>query len=61
MFHKIDMGDQFKTLKTLMFGIALGAVAVALTLDNRGMAMIKAFQHPIAVNGMSVNLQISQK
>lgn len=55
------MGDQFKTLKTLMFGIALGAIAVALTLDNRGMAMIKAFQHPIAVNGMSVNLQISQK
>jgi hypothetical protein len=61
MIHKIEMGDKFRTLKTFMFGLALGAVAVALTLDNRFGAMVKAFQHPMAVNGMSVQLQISQK
>lgn len=61
MFHKFDMGDKFQSLKTFVLGLALGAVVVALMLDNRGGAMIKAFQNPVAVNGMKVNLQVSQK
>ncbi len=61
MIHKIDMGDNFKTVKTFVFGLALGAIAVALTLDNCFGAMVKAFQHPMAVNEMNIQLQISQK
>ena len=61
MLHKLNFSDKFRTVKIFVTGLALGAVVTALSLDNRAMAMIKAFQNPIAINGMTVSMEIVKK
>lgn len=46
--------NKFGWVKPFMIGLFLGASIVALTLDNRYSAMIKAFQNPQAINEVSV-------
>lgn len=39
-----------KNTKPFIFGLMVGAIAVAMTLDNRAGAILKAFNAPEAVN-----------
>lgn len=50
-----------KTLIAPSLGILFGAVMMALILDNRIGAMIKAFQHPQIVNSSQFAAEITAK
>ncbi len=39
-----------KNTKPFIFGLMIGAIAVAMALDNRAGAILKAFNAPEAVN-----------
>lgn len=51
----------FAWVKPLVIGFVFGAVVVALSLDNRGGAMLKAFMNPEEVNAVQFSSQIVVK
>lgn len=61
MIHKIKLDDKLKTVKVFTLGLLIGAVVMGLSLDNRMGALIKAFNHPTAINGMSVSVEVIKK
>lgn len=54
------LGLRFKFAKTFVLGILLGSILTALLLDKRYLAMMKAFQNPTAINGMTFKVEIKK-
>lgn len=57
----LNFSDKFQTMKIFVTGVALGAIVTALALDNRLGAMMKAFNSPQAINGMTVSVEVIKK
>lgn len=57
----LEVENKFKTVKTFVLGLIIGAVVTALYLDNRAGAMLKAFKNPVAINGMTVSVDVIKK
>ena len=56
-----DLGLRFKFAKTFVLGLLIGAFLTALMLDKRYLAIMKAFQNPQAVNGLTFSVEVSKK
>ena len=50
-----------RSVKPYIMGFLLGALLMALLLDNRAGAMFKAFMNPVAVNGMTLSTEVVSK
>lgn len=50
-----------KTILAVMLGVVLGGAVVALVLDGRGAAMVKAFNNPTAVNQTNFGVEVVVK
>ena len=50
-----------KTIAAITLGVLLGGVTIALVLDGRGAAMLKAFNNPTAVNETNFGVEVVVK
>ena len=53
--------NAMRSVKPYIMGFLLGALLMALLLDNRAGAMFKAFLNPVAVNGMTLQTEVVSK